>query len=162
MENKLKKREQLFCIYYCQYRDPRRAAHLAGYGALSKRVAAKLLARHDILSRIEKLSETSCVTKSEAVSGYRQMAFGSVADAVRLLMSDEDISPEELGELDLYNVSEIKKPKGGGIEIKFFDRLKALEKLAELSGTGETDSALPFYEVLEKSAKALKDEDNCE
>ena len=157
MENKLKNREKLFCIYFCECRDPRRAAMLAGYGALSKRISAKLLARQDILSQIEKLGGMTAATKNEAVSGYRQMAFGSSADAIKLLFSDGEISEQELMELDLYNVSEIKRPKGGGMEIKFFDRLKALEKLAELSGTDETDSALPFYEVLEKSARAIKE-----
>ena len=33
--------------------------------------------------------------------------------------------------MDLYSVSEIKRPKDGSMEIKFFDPLKALEKLYE-------------------------------
>jgi hypothetical protein len=41
--------------------------------------------------------------------------------------------------LELFNVSEIKKPKGGGIEIKFFDRLKALEHLEALANGSKDD-----------------------
>jgi hypothetical protein len=59
--------------------------------------------------------------------------------------------------LELFNVSEIKRPKGGGIEIKFFDRMKALERLGEMCDGGKgDDSALPFYLALEKSASALR------
>ena len=41
------------------------------------------------------------------------------------------------------------------MEIKFFDRLKALEKLEEITDQGQTDT-LPFYEALENSAKLRK------
>jgi len=41
------------------------------------------------------------------------------------------------------------------MEIKFFDRLKALEKLEEITDQGQTDT-LPFYEALENSAKLLQ------
>ena len=44
-----------------------------------------------------------------------------------------------LAESDLFNVSEIKRVKGGGVEIKFFDRQKALEKLEELDARLKSD-----------------------
>ncbi len=65
-------------------------------------------------------------------SGLNRLAFGSCSDAVYLLFSDELPPADVIGKLDLFNVSEIKRVKGGGVEIKFFDRLKALEKLFEL------------------------------
>ena len=60
--------------------------------------------------------------------------------------------------LDLFNVSEIKRPKGGGLEIKFFDRLKALEHLEQLCTGGDEDSALPFYKALENSAAKVRND----
>ena len=74
-------------------------------------------------------------------------------------MSDEPPCELELEKLDLTMVSDIKCPKSGGIEVKFFDRLKALttlfEKsseadgknaaaslLAALGGTGDADDAV--------------------
>lgn len=60
--------------------------------------------------------------------------------------------------MDLFNISEIKRPKGGGLEIKFFDRLKPLEKLQEIS-TDSSQTALPFYEALNNGAKALNGRD---
>ena len=94
-------------------------------------------------------------TKAELIAGYRRLAFGSVADAVRLLLTSDGDAPLDPETLDLFLVSEIKRPKAGGLEIKFFDRQKALDRLSELLG-GNTDGALPFYAALEASAKALK------
>lgn len=59
--------------------------------------------------------------------------------------------------MDLFGISEIKRPKGGGLEIKFFDRLKPLERLADMSTDEAADSALPFYQALENSAQAIRE-----
>lgn len=63
----------------------------------------------------------------------------------------------ELRKLDLFNVSEIRRPRGGGIEIKFFDRIKALQCLEQISGT---NTASPLYRALEESARALREGDH--
>ena len=73
---------------------------------------------------------------------------------MKLLFLDE-ITEEYIEKLDLFNVSEIKRKKGGDVEIKFFDRLKALERLEEMcepSDSGETS----LYAAIEKGAAALK------
>lgn len=84
--------------------------------------------------------------------GLSKLAFGCTADAVSLLFLDENAALERLPRLNLFNVSEIKRPKGGGMEIKFFDRIKACEKLRE-AAAGKGDEGLSFYEALEKSAE---------
>ena len=58
----------------------------------------------------------------------------------------------KLPSLDLFNVSEIKRPKGGGMEIKFFDRLKAIDKLRELAVEQDNKEKTSFFDALEKSA----------
>lgn len=60
--------------------------------------------------------------------------------------------------MDLFNISEIKRVKGGGMEIKFFDRIKALEKLENSDVNGFND-AVPFYQALEQGVKALDNDD---
>lgn len=83
--------------------------------------------------------------------GLLDIALGSVSDAVSLLFMTEEEALQKLPKMKLMNVSEIKRPKGGGTEIKFFDRLKALERLTQ-NNEGATDGSLSFYEALEKSA----------
>ena len=87
--------------------------------------------------------------------GLTELAFGQITDAVSLLFEDEDVILQKLPNLKLFNISEIKRPKGGGMEIKFFDRIKALEKLRELT-TDKGSNDLSFYEALEKSAENAK------
>ncbi len=89
--------------------------------------------------------------QSNAVGGLRRLAFGRINDALELLKDDFCFDHAE--KLDLFNVSEIKRAKGGGVEVKFFDRLEALEKLAELESAerGET-GADSFFTALRKSA----------
>ena len=159
MESKLKSREKLFCLFYCQCRSPRLAAASAGYRIFSARAAARLISRPDIQAEIEKIDSVMPVTHSEIVSGCRTLAFGSAADAFSLILcGDEELTAERIEALNLMNVSEIKRPKGGGIEIKFFDRLKALEKLYELSSAQGDGEAPFFYDAIEKSAAALRDD----
>lgn len=59
--------------------------------------------------------------------------------------------------MDLFNISEIKRKKGGDIEIKFFDRLKALERLYELCDEADCE-ANSLFSAIEKGACALGDD----
>lgn len=155
----LTEKEKLFCTYYAESRNSRSAAARAGYGVFSSRSGLKLMRRKDIRTEIERIDRTRLVSCEEIAAGYRQLAFGSVADALKLVYSEENPAAIELEKLDVFNISEIKRPKGGGIEIKFFDRMKALEHLEAMnSADREENTALPFYAALEKSADALKGE----
>ena len=62
--------------------------------------------------------------------------------------------------MDLYNISDIKRKKGGDIEIKFFDRLKALEHLQQLTCQQDKNSAAALFSAIEKGAAALRDDGN--
>ena len=151
---KLTGREELFCTLYASCRNSREAAFKAGYTICPETASRKLLSKKSIRDAVEKIEKENSFSEEEIKAGLRRLAFASSADAVRLLLSDsfEDIDVEGL---DLFNVSEIKRAKGGGLEIKFFDRIKALEKLGEFTGSKTSDSSIPFYNALENSAKAL-------
>lgn len=94
--------------------------------------------------------------KEKLRQGFEQLAFGSVTDAVRLLF-EEDLTKASLDGMNLFNVAEIKRLKGGGMEIKFADRLKALQCLEQLNLAEENDG-IDFYRALENSAAALREE----
>lgn len=96
-------------------------------------------------------------TGSKVRSGYEQLAFGGIEDAVRLLFAEE-LSPRVLKGMNLFNISEIKRQKGGGMEIKFFDRIKALQCMEGLdTGPGKADRLL--Y-ALENSMKSLSEKES--
>ncbi len=97
------------------------------------------------------------ITKKEIGDGLRRLAFGDITDAVKLLYESEENIICELGSLDLFNVSEIKKPKGGGTEIKFFDRLKAIDRLAELANEQDGERKSSIFDALEKGASNVGD-----
>lgn len=94
-------------------------------------------------------------TEERILEGYRRIAFGDISDPVRLLFCDE-ITPAKLKKMDLFSVAEIKRPKGGGMEIKFFDRIRALQCMQELGQ--EESSGCGFYQALEKGSEALRGE----
>ena len=70
-----------------------------------------------------------------------QLAFGKVNDAVELVFAEEAPSTEMLKKMNLMNISAIKRVKGGGVEVQFFDRQKALERLYEYAREEQSDDA---------------------
>lgn len=153
----LNERELLFCAYYSQTHSAREAAARAGYRLRPELHGIRLLERDDVRTEIERL-EKRLQTAQEIRDGYRRLAFGPVTDAIHLLFLEEAPAPGQLEKMDLFPIAEIKRPRAGGIEIKFFDRLKALERLSQLEEQSAQNGALPFYEALEKGACALREE----
>lgn len=156
---KLTGREQLFCSVYAVCRNGREAAYKAGYTVCPEIYSKKLLSKKVIRDTIEQVSEQMLITQKEVAAGLRRIAFASSADAVKLILA-ENPSELDVESLDLFNVSEIKRPKGGGLEIKFFDRIKALERLADLTEASAENNVgcASFYQALEKSAAKRDDE----
>lgn len=125
---KLSDREKAFCGFYCELRDAFAAAEKAGFKNPCRDGEA-LLGKEAVAAEIERLSALKERENADiAYAGYRRLAFGNISDAVSLLYMKEP-GRNELKSMDLFLVSEIRKPKDGSMEIKFFDRLKALEKL---------------------------------
>lgn len=151
-EKTLSKKEKLFCHYFFAFRNARDAAAMSGY-LLPFASGNMLLQKSQIKNEIKKISE-NYFDSDEVKAGLRRLAFGSACDCVKILFKD-DISDDELETLDLFNISEIKKAKNGSIEIKFFDRLKALEHLSVCENTRSENSAQPFFEAIRKGANAI-------
>lgn len=150
----LTEKERLFCLYYSRTRSAREAASRAGYRVLPELKGLRLMQREDIMREIENQTQ-KLKTENDVRAGLERLSFGSVSDAVRLLY-EKEVTPEMLENMDLFQVSEIKRGVNGGIEMKFFNRLQALEKLSCLEEQSDSSStSAPFYEALEKGAKAL-------
>ena len=134
--------------------DPERAAREAGCRHPER--WSRLLCRSDIAAEIRRCAEVlRSVYVSTAVSGLYRLSFGRTGDALRLLYC-ESPTPEELDALDLTGVAEIKRTKDKSVEIKFFDRIKALERLNDaLTSSGETNTSAGLLEAMHASAHAL-------
>ncbi|MGN1113977.1 MAG: terminase small subunit [Oscillospiraceae bacterium] len=146
-----------FVLSFCMTRNAEESALNAGViPRLAKLEGNRLLARKGVKEKIkaeEKLLESS---EMEVIAGLERLAFGRINDAVKLALS-EDFNVNDLTKAELFNVSEIKKVKGGGVEIKFCDRQKALEKLWEYREKIETRKNAGAFEELFRSADSEND-----
>ena len=104
----------------------------------------------------ERLEKKRKKPDETAEEGIRRLAFGDIRDAVRLLYTTSD-DIEILDSLDLYTVSELKRGKDGQLEMKFYDRLKALQYLMEAENGREHEESRPLYEALKESALLLSE-----
>ncbi len=96
-----------------------------------------------------------------AREGYRRLAFGSCADAFKLLFREEPPTDREIEKMDLFCVSAVKQGKNGGLELSFFNRFEALDRLAELERT-ESEAGReppPFYSALVQGARAITEKE---
>ena len=144
------KKEKTFCRVYAALNNLKEAAVHAGYPADSaQRVAEELIARDDILREVQRVSSKNAESLCDrAIAGLLRLAFGNYDDCIKLLYCDEE---PDLSAMNLFNISEIKRPKGGGLEIKFADRMKALALLYEIGKQSDDEESLSFFECLEES-----------
>ncbi len=150
MGKNLTKKEAEFCCLAAVLGNGAEAAYKAGFTVFPQKRAEKLLRKKQISDEIEKIKERNAKSKA-ALTGIRRIAFGSVADAVNLAVNfGENIDTHSL---DLFAVSEIKYTAGKSVEIKFYDRLKALERLAEMESAEENAEAMSIYEAISNSAR---------
>lgn len=148
------RKEDKFCCFYSSNGNVRQSAVMAGYSSNPEKTGQQLLTRGDIAGRVKEYRDTRVNDlRLMALLGYERLAFGSIADCIQLLYMEAP-TLQRLEAMDLFMISEIKKPKDGAMEIKFFDRIKALEKLSEAQEDTH-EKSLPFYRALERSADML-------
>lgn len=143
---KLTAREEKFCLFYVIGGNAREAAMQAGFQNPGD-MGEALIYHENIAAEIRRLfkirKESLC---GRVCAGYERLAFGSIADAIRLMYCENPLN-ENLEQYDLFNISEIRRLKDNTMEVKFFDRLKALEKLSQTDNE-ETSGAASFYRAL--------------
>lgn len=106
------------------------------------------------------MEENNSPQQNGAIDGLSRIAFGRINDAVRLLAVAREMDDNsDISQLDLFGVSEIKQNKDGGLDIKFYDRLKALELLLAAEKRDEPLTASSFFGALESAAKSACDAD---
>ena len=89
-------------------------------------------------------------SREELLKEIEDLAGCKVNDAVRLaFLSEEDQGL--MDQLDLSAITELKRSGSGTVEMKFIDRLAALQWLLERTGA-EDPQAVKLYEALEHGA----------
>ena len=143
-EAETESRRQIFCRTYLQTMDPQRAARTAGC-----RDGFSTLGIQQVQKRLDEMRETAAaqICREDILRRLAQLAFGPVNDAVRLALEGERA---DLEELDLSAVSEFKVTDKG-VEIRFVDRLRALEALGELL-EDKGGGAQELYQALAEAA----------
>ena len=86
----------------------------------------------------------------------RQLAAGRCNDAVKLIFAEAPAA-DFIDGLDLSQLSEIKRGANGSVEIKLYDRIRALELLGELVGAGGGEKAAGFFRALDEAARKCAD-----
>lgn len=151
--------EKLFCYYYHTLQNGKDAAIKSGFPTMrAEAKAAKLLLRADIQAQIAQFSSQKTDDKllDCIVAGLNRLAFASSCDSLKFMLLDKESLLQQVDKLDLFHISEIKIPKEGALEIKFFDRFKAFDKLLEIARfQSNSDDATEFFAALEASAKSI-------
>ena len=150
LETPLTAKERLFCGAYARLLLPREAALEAGYPAKkAAAIAGELLCREEIRQavgeEIRRAPHRDLLPEIDK-SGLLRLIFSSAQGGVTAEGADLP---------DLFGVSEIKSGKNG-VEVKFADRLRALELLWEIAKEETPAGENPIYQALLMSAKALE------
>ncbi len=87
------------------------------------------------------------LTQKDVARRLAELAFGRANDCVKLVLKEN----AALERLDLSLLTELKRSDKGAVEVKLVDRLKALELLAQMAETENSD--------LESFLKALQPEE---
>ncbi|WP_051588984.1 terminase small subunit [Ruminococcus sp. NK3A76] len=136
-----------FCLELFSCCSPREAARRTG---IDESAGIRLSLSRRVQKRLAKYYASREYTLMRAREGLERIAFGRVNDAVELALSGDEENYSRFDGADLFSVSEIKRVKGGGVEIKFFDRLKAIEQLVSLDerirGISEGDEFVRAFE----------------
>ena len=150
LETPLTAKERLFCGAYARLLLPREAALEAGYpGKKAAAIAGELLCREEIRQAVgEEIRRAphKDLLPEIVKNGLLRLIFSSAQGGVTAEGADLPA---------LFGVSEIKSGKNG-VEVKFADRLRALELLWEIAKEETPAGESPIYQALLMSAKALE------
>ena len=136
IKKRLQKKQAAFCGYLVSTGDPVTAARRAGFEKNPEQAAEELLCCATVLEEVQRLTEQREKTFAKLASaGYRRLAFGSIADAVSLLFTEQP-TLRQLQEMDFPG-----ETKQSG------DMMRLLDAIMEC---GLKNDALleTFYEVL--------------
>lgn len=144
----------LFALFYASGKSVKESGILAGFEEReAEQLGITLLKLKSVKKAINRFRQASFCGEDGIKSGLMRLAFGQANDIMEVVLSDEPIGLNRLYRMNFFNVSEVKKVKGGGLEVKLFDRQKAMEKLFEIyQSENNKTGAEEFLTALSMSA----------
>lgn len=88
------------------------------------------------------------LSREALLEQMEKLACAKVNDAVKLAFLPEE-ERDVIGRLDLAALTEFRRSGAGTVEMKFTDRMRALERLLELSGPGSEEQLERFLQRME-------------
>ena len=134
-------KETHFCVLAARGFSPEEAARRSGLADMENLLLGRARVRRRI-ARLRAQLDEMFPPQALARAGLTRIALGDASGA---------LDGQQAGG-DLFHAAEVKLAKTGGVDIKFFDRLRALSMLAEMGGTSGGDALL---EALSLSARTL-------
>ncbi len=146
-------KDRLFCHYYCTYQNEKEAAKKAN---ILEKKAFKLLNKPEIQQEIKKIKTQ--IDNNQlmhlATTALKRLIFCNPNDTLILAIKNDQLSELEIENLNLFQISELKKQKDGSLEIKFFDKLKAINCLIEIANQlNNLNQTNNFLNALNSSSK---------
>ncbi len=134
--------ERAFCRAYLATMDAQRAAESVG-----AEDGWALLRKKSVKDELARMRESGGICRGDVLRRLGEIAFGRANDAVKLALGAE-LTNEEIDALELGALSEFKRGSNGALEVRFLDRVKALELLCSLLGGEEGNAAAEFFRAL--------------
>jgi len=154
------KKERQFAEAYVRLRDEKEAAIACGIPAvLARSTGLIFLQKKAVQHYLDEAEAKTVVFDAEkaVAAGLYRLAFGGGNDAAELLYLSADEVSEVLPKLDLFRVSELKKTKSDAVELKFYDRFRAMELLLELAARSDhRDSMKELLKALDDSSSLVE------
>ena len=136
----LNQKEILFCQHYSSSLNLKEAAVKAGYPSRSaEKIAHKILAKKETATFLSTLNSTFKRDQilELAIKALKKLIFSrpndSILLALKLSKTDPKLTEKLLDQLDFFQLTDFKKLKDGGLELKFVDKIKAIAFLFSLA-----------------------------
>jgi len=143
-ELKLTKRQIEFCLFYLESFNAKKAAIKAGLAKKNDAENAGMLVLLDenIKKAIQVLSECKKHAEmSDVLDMYSRIAYADCKDFISMVKNEkgEWVSEIDLEKIDGQIVEEISALKDG-VKVKFYDKMKALEKMEKILGENRQET----------------------
>lgn len=158
MQEKFKKEELLFCYYFAELSDVKESAEKAGITDEDAFYRGAKILENPAAQRLIKKQRKLLYGKdgNSAVTALRRIIFNDPKEAVDAVLDEADgISYKNR---DYFSVSEIKRVKGGGAELKLLNKLDALKLLYDIEENEKSrKGSSNFFQALTKCGRDEED-----